>query len=139
MANPSSSPGTGIAAVNESSHLRVYTQDVQGGIRESMYEGKWSNGTPKNVIVQGKIGSPLAACSKALEEVRSNLLYDTVLAKAKLYIRSVFTTSQLITSCVSTVIVPTRAGMPVASTPATSLLLLTLRSQHVFLPWLIWN
>jgi hypothetical protein len=61
--------GTGIAAVNNGSHLRVYTQDYQGGIRESMYEGKWSNGTIKNVIVQGKIGSPLAACSKALDEV----------------------------------------------------------------------
>jgi len=70
MTNPSAFPGTGIAAVNESSHLRVYTQDVQGGIRESTYEGKWANGTPENVIVRGKIGSPIAGCSKALEEVK---------------------------------------------------------------------
>jgi hypothetical protein len=69
VANISASPGTGVAAVNQSSDLRVYTQDYQGGIRESMYEGKWSGGTPNNVIVQGKIGSPLCACSKALEEV----------------------------------------------------------------------
>lgn len=69
MADLTVFPGTGIAAVNNGSHLRVYTQDCQGGIRESMYEGKWSNGTIKNVIVQGKIFSPLAACSKALDEV----------------------------------------------------------------------
>lgn len=69
MADLTVSPGTGVTAVNNGSHLRVYTQDYQGGIRESMYEGKWSKGTIKDVIVQGKIGSPLAACSKALDEV----------------------------------------------------------------------
>ncbi len=62
-------PGSAIAAVNSGDHLRVYTQDVQGNIRESSYEGKWSNGTIKNVIAKGKIGSPIAACSKALNEV----------------------------------------------------------------------
>jgi hypothetical protein len=69
LADYAASPGTGIAAVNNGSHLRVYTQDCQGGIRESMYEGKWSNGTDKNVIARGKTYSPLAACSKALDEV----------------------------------------------------------------------
>lgn len=61
--------GTAIGAVNNADHLRVYTQDVLGNIRESLFEGGWVNGTSKNVIAQGKLGSPLAATSKALNEV----------------------------------------------------------------------
>jgi hypothetical protein len=114
MANPSAFPGTSIAAVNESSRLRVYTQDVQGGIRESMYEGKWSNGTPKNVIVQGKVGSPIAGCSKALEEVGQSSFCYIVLGKAKLCYRYVSIMFQLITRSVSTATPQKRAGMPVA-------------------------
>jgi hypothetical protein len=56
--------------VNSTSHLRVYTTDVFGNIRESLYENGWANGTINNVIAQGKIGSPIAATSKELNEVR---------------------------------------------------------------------
>ena len=69
--------GTAIAAVNNTNHLRVYTQDVFGNIRESVYESGWANGTINNVIAQGKIGSPLAATSKALNEVCSKALTPT--------------------------------------------------------------
>lgn len=85
MANPPASQGTCIGAVNDSSHLRVYTQDCQGGIRESVYEGKWSNGTIENVIVQGKIGSPVAACSKGLDEVGITVSIFTLAGKAESY------------------------------------------------------
>jgi len=61
---------TAIAAVNSTSHLRVYTQDVTGSIRESLYEGKWANGTAQNVIAQAKLGSPIAATSKELNNIR---------------------------------------------------------------------
>jgi hypothetical protein len=120
MADLSTAPGTGIAAVNESNHLRVYTQDCQGGIRESMYEGKWSNGTIKNVIVQDKIGSALAACSKALNEVQINGFVYSLLVKAELCVRSAFTMFQLIISSASIVTAQERAGMPAASTPVIS-------------------
>jgi hypothetical protein len=133
VADISASLGTGIAAVNETNHLRVYTQDCQGGIRESIYEGKWSNG--KNVIVQGKIGSPLAACSQGLEEVGLSIFCDTpYLEKAELYNRSVSTMSQLITSSVNIAIQQKRVGMPAVSMPATSLSPLTPRSQHASSP-----
>lgn len=61
---------TPICAVNSTSHLRVYTQDVFGNVRESLYEGGWANGTIKNVVAQGKISSPFAATSKELNEIR---------------------------------------------------------------------
>jgi hypothetical protein len=61
---------TGIAAVNSTSHLRVYTQDTSGGIRESLYENGWANGTAQNVIARGKLGTPIAATSKELKNIR---------------------------------------------------------------------
>ncbi|PKX97806.1 fucose-specific lectin FleA [Aspergillus novofumigatus IBT 16806] len=61
---------TGIAAVNSTNRLRVYFQDVHGSIRESLYEGSWANGTEKNVIGKAKLGSPVAAASKELNNIR---------------------------------------------------------------------
>ncbi len=58
---------TSIAAVNNNSHLRVYSQDVNGGIRESIYEGSWTGGA--KVLTSGKLASPIAATSKALANV----------------------------------------------------------------------
>jgi hypothetical protein len=43
-------------------------QDVQGKIRETVYENGWSNGTEKNVIASAKLFSPLACTSKELEK-----------------------------------------------------------------------
>ncbi|OBT95410.2 hypothetical protein VE01_05238 [Pseudogymnoascus verrucosus] len=74
---------TAIAAVNNNDHLRVYTQDTNGGIRESLYEGKWQNGNAGNTIVTAKLGSPIAATSKELKEIRvytlstDNILTET--------------------------------------------------------------
>ncbi|KAJ6019592.1 hypothetical protein N7522_001659 [Penicillium canescens] len=61
---------TSIAACNSGDHLRVYMQDVQGKIRETVYENGWSNGTEKNVIASAKLLSPLACTSKELEKIR---------------------------------------------------------------------
>lgn len=44
-------------------------QDVQGKIRESLYEDGWSNGTEKNVIASARFGSPIAVTSKELDNV----------------------------------------------------------------------
>ncbi|GAQ09952.1 aldo-keto reductase yakc [NADP(+)] [Aspergillus lentulus] len=57
---------TRIAAVNSTNRLRVYLQDVYGSIPESLCEGSWANGTEKNVIGKAKLGSPVAATSKEL-------------------------------------------------------------------------
>ncbi|KAL5323176.1 hypothetical protein ACEPPN_007706 [Leptodophora sp. 'Broadleaf-Isolate-01'] len=59
---------TAIAAVNSADHLRVYSQDVLGGIRESSYEGGWSGGV--NVLSTAKRDSPMAAAFKGLEKIR---------------------------------------------------------------------
>lgn len=56
--------------MNSSSHLRVYTQDVFGKVRESVYEGGWSNGTSKNAIATAKLNSPIAATSSQLRSIR---------------------------------------------------------------------
>ncbi len=61
--------GSPLAAVNSTNHLRVYSEDVHGSIRESMYEGKWTMGNNNNPIAKGKIGTPIAATSKELNEV----------------------------------------------------------------------
>jgi len=61
---------TPIAAVNSTNHLRVYTMDVSGAIRESQYEGQWTGGQPDNVIARAKIYSPVAATSKELTNIR---------------------------------------------------------------------
>ncbi|KAI9780654.1 MAG: hypothetical protein M1839_006595 [Geoglossum umbratile] len=44
--------------------------DVNGGIRESQYEGQWTGGQPNNKIADAKIGSPVAATSKGLTNIR---------------------------------------------------------------------
>ncbi|KAG4412383.1 hypothetical protein IFR04_014479 [Cadophora malorum] len=59
---------TAIAAANSTDHLRVYSQDVQGGIRESSYEAGWSGGV--TVLSKGKRNSPIAAAFKGLENIR---------------------------------------------------------------------
>ena len=58
--------GSSIAAtswiIDDQPHLRVYTQDFNGGIRESRSdEGKWTGGTSKDVIVKAKPYSSIAA------------------------------------------------------------------------------
>lgn len=64
--------GTGIAAVNSTSHLRVYWQAIYAGIRESVYEGAWSGGlTPlANLSATPKLGSGIAATSRGLTNIR---------------------------------------------------------------------
>ncbi|RCI07667.1 hypothetical protein L249_5758 [Ophiocordyceps polyrhachis-furcata BCC 54312] len=62
--------GTSLAAVSKGSSIRVYALDVNGGIREIKYEGKWSGGTSSNVLAKGRIGSPLAAASLGLDHIR---------------------------------------------------------------------
>lgn len=59
-----------VAAINKGSSIRVYESDVFGGIREAMYEGKWTGGSSRNVIARGKIGSPVAATSLGLDFIR---------------------------------------------------------------------
>ncbi|KAH7369680.1 fucose-specific lectin [Rhexocercosporidium sp. MPI-PUGE-AT-0058] len=59
---------TAIAAVNSTNHLRVYSQDVLGGIRESSYEDGWTGGV--NVLSTAKRNSPIAAAFKGLEKIR---------------------------------------------------------------------
>jgi len=46
--------------VNNQIHLRVYTQDLNGGIRESRWDNGWSGGTAKDVIAQAKPHTSLA-------------------------------------------------------------------------------
>ncbi|KAH8678222.1 fucose-specific lectin [Xylariales sp. PMI_506] len=62
---------TGIAAVNSTTHLRVYSTTVDGSVVESQYEGAWTGSlVPQNVIGQGKILTPLSATSVALSNIR---------------------------------------------------------------------
>ncbi|KAF4156948.1 hypothetical protein CNMCM6069_006244 [Aspergillus lentulus] len=58
--------GTRVPAVNSTNRLLVYFQDVYDSIPESLYEGSRANGTEKNVIGKAKLGSPVAATSKEL-------------------------------------------------------------------------
>jgi hypothetical protein len=44
-------------------------QDVQGKIRETMFENGWSNGTEKNIVASAKTLSPIACTAKELEKV----------------------------------------------------------------------
>lgn len=65
MSNPTQLlPGTSIAATSwikdGTLQLRVFTQDVEGGIRESRWNKGWSGGTSKDVIVKAKPNSPIA-------------------------------------------------------------------------------
>jgi len=59
-----------VAAVNKDSHIRVYETDVHGAIREAQYEGSWTGGTSNNIIATGKIGTPVAATSLGLDNIR---------------------------------------------------------------------
>lgn len=68
---------TGIAAVNSTSHLRVYYQDTYGSIRESLYESDWAEGNGKNAIGKAKLGSPVAATSNELNNIRVYTLNDS--------------------------------------------------------------
>ncbi|KAK7214779.1 hypothetical protein V2G26_002782 [Clonostachys chloroleuca] len=61
---------TSIAAVHNGSHLRVYETDIEGKIRETQYEGKWTGGTSSNVIGSGRIGTPVSATSLGLSNIR---------------------------------------------------------------------
>ncbi|PHH81016.1 hypothetical protein CDD80_4320 [Ophiocordyceps camponoti-rufipedis] len=61
---------TQLAAVNKGSNIRLYVVDVDGGIREIVYDGKWSGGTSSNVITRGKVDTPLAATSLDLDHIR---------------------------------------------------------------------
>lgn len=59
-----------LAAVRKDSSLRVYQAAVDGGVREAQYEGHWTGGTAQNVIATGKIGTPIAATSIGLQNIR---------------------------------------------------------------------
>jgi hypothetical protein len=61
---------TALAAVREDAHLRVYETDVDGGIREVQYEGRWMGGQQNNAIAKGKVGTPIAATSIGLQHIR---------------------------------------------------------------------
>ena len=61
---------TAVAAIRKDSHLRVYETAVDGGIRETQYEGGWNGGLKNNVIATGKIGTPIAATSLGLDKIR---------------------------------------------------------------------
>jgi hypothetical protein len=66
MSNPSQLlPRTSIAATSFIKdgvlQLRVYTQDLEGGIRESRWNKGWSGGDQRDVIVRAKPNSPIAA------------------------------------------------------------------------------
>jgi len=65
MPNPTELlPGTSIAAtswlIGGAPHLRVYTQDLDGNIRESRWDGSWLGGTNKEIIAKAKPYSALA-------------------------------------------------------------------------------
>ncbi|KAL5349843.1 hypothetical protein ACLOAV_004877 [Pseudogymnoascus australis] len=62
---------TAIVAVNNNDHVRIYTQDTKGGVRESLYENEWQNDNGGNTIVTVKPGSPIAATSKELNDATS--------------------------------------------------------------------
>ncbi|KAM5445093.1 hypothetical protein MaudCBS49596_007864 [Microsporum audouinii] len=63
-------PGTGIAAVNSVNLLRIYSQDILGGIREARFEGYWSGGLLNDTIAKAKTNSSIAAASDDLELIR---------------------------------------------------------------------
>ncbi|OBT75607.1 hypothetical protein VF21_05826 [Pseudogymnoascus sp. 05NY08] len=67
---------TAIAAVNNNDHLRVYTQDTNGGIRESLYEGKWQNGNAGNTIVTAKLGSPIRVYTLTTDNILTETAYS---------------------------------------------------------------
>ena len=76
MPNPTELlPRTNIAATSwvtdSTPHIRIYTQDIEGNIRESRYENGWSGGEAKDTIVKAKPHSPIAAVSFDNGKVRT--------------------------------------------------------------------
>jgi len=61
---------TAVAAVAKDTHIRVYETAVDGGIREAQHDNTWTGGTANNIIATGKIGTPVAATSLALDHIR---------------------------------------------------------------------
>ncbi|EEQ31893.1 fucose-specific lectin [Microsporum canis CBS 113480] len=55
------------AAVNSVNLLRIYSQDILGGIREARFEGYWSGGLLNDTIAKAKTNSSIAAASDDLE------------------------------------------------------------------------
>ena len=56
--------GTAIAVTNAGDNVRVYAQDTDLNIRQSVFQdGVWSGGNTSDVVVVAKQRSPLAACS----------------------------------------------------------------------------
>jgi hypothetical protein len=54
--------------VNSNDRLRIYSQGPNGGIHEALYEGGWQDGNGGNTITTAKLGSPIAATTKDLNE-----------------------------------------------------------------------
>jgi hypothetical protein len=73
-------PGTSIAAtswLDDQMQLRVYTQDIEGNIRESRYSypDGWTGGTSKDIVVKAKPNSPLAAISFFVDMMGAGYYY----------------------------------------------------------------
>jgi len=60
--------GSALAGVNQTNELRIYSQDVLGGIRESIYEKGWSGGAKS--LTSSKLGSALATANRGLQHIR---------------------------------------------------------------------
>ncbi|KAL2128753.1 hypothetical protein VTI74DRAFT_8688 [Chaetomium olivicolor] len=61
---------TPLAAVANGAHIRVYQLAVDGGVRETLYEGGWTGGQAENTIGTVRLNSPLAATALALDHIR---------------------------------------------------------------------
>ncbi|KAL4905799.1 fucose-specific lectin [Aspergillus multicolor] len=59
-----------IAAVNSEENIRVFSQDIKGGIREvTCQNGQWHGGSERDVIAHGILGTPLAAVCRNMQEM----------------------------------------------------------------------
>ncbi|RDW76332.1 uncharacterized protein DSM5745_06324 [Aspergillus mulundensis] len=59
-----------IAAVNSEENIRVYSQDIHGGIREvTCQNGQWSGGSERDIVAHGILGTPLAAVCRNRNEM----------------------------------------------------------------------
>ena len=80
MPNPTELlPRTGIAAItftrNGVSQRRIYTQDLNGGIRETRFDGQsWSGGTSDDIIVKAKPGTAIAALHLNYKDAVSSII-----------------------------------------------------------------
>jgi hypothetical protein len=59
-----------LAAIANGLHLRVYQLAVDGGVREALYEGRWTGGLAKNTIGTVRLNSSLAATALKLDHIR---------------------------------------------------------------------